>query len=53
MKIVAAEAIASCVSNDEIENGVVVPSIFNDELHKRVAEAVKNEAIKTGVARIK
>ncbi len=53
MKIAAAEAIASCVDEKELEEGTVVPSIFDKNLHNSVAIAVRRAATKTGVARIK
>jgi len=40
MELAAAEAISSCVSADELERGIVVPSVFDPRLVGRVAEAV-------------
>ena len=40
MKQAAAHAIASCVSPAERELGIVIPSMFHPDVHRRVAEAV-------------
>ncbi|MDD2370679.1 MAG: NAD-dependent malic enzyme [Firmicutes bacterium] len=52
MKIAAAEAIASLVSNDELNENYVIPSPFNKDVAKKVAEKVAKAAKDTGVARI-
>jgi len=44
MKIAAAKAIAACA-----EEGELVPSILNDEVHQKVAEAVERAALESGV----
>jgi len=44
MKIAAAKAIAICA-----EEGELVPSILNDEVHQKVAEAVERAALESGV----
>ncbi len=51
MKIAAAEAIASMVSEEDIAKGTITPYAFDPEVAKRVAKAVCDAAIKTGVAR--
>ncbi len=50
MKLAAAEAIASCISPQELSTEYVVPSVFNREVAKRVASAVEAAAVKAGVA---
>jgi len=52
MKIAAAYAIASLVSDEELNEDYIVPEPFNPKVGKTVAEAVANAAIKSGVARI-
>lgn len=51
MKIAAAEAIASMVSEEDIAKGTITPYAFDPEVAKRVAQAVVDAAVKTGVAR--
>jgi malate dehydrogenase (oxaloacetate-decarboxylating) len=51
MKLAAAEAIAGCIAAKELDVEYIVPSVFNPEVARRVAAAVKEAAIKTGVAR--
>jgi malate dehydrogenase (oxaloacetate-decarboxylating) len=51
MKQVAARAIASCIGTRELSPEYIVPSVFNQEVVRRVAEAVRLAAIKAGVAR--
>jgi malate dehydrogenase (oxaloacetate-decarboxylating) len=53
MKQAAARAIAGCISPGELSPEYIVPSVFNREVVKRVAEAVKRAALKAGVARKK
>ena len=52
MKIAAAHAIANSVSDEELNPNYIIPKAFNLEVQKRVAEAVKDDAIKSGVATI-
>lgn len=52
MKIAAAEAIASLVSDEELNPEYVIPAPFDPRVGSTVAEAVKAAAIKTGVNRI-
>lgn len=52
MKIAAAEAIASLVSEDELSADYVIPRPFDERVASTVAEAVKNAAIETNVSRI-
>lgn len=52
MKIAAAHAIANSVSEDELNPNYIIPKAFNLEVQKKVAEAVKDAAIKSGVSTI-
>ncbi len=52
MKIAAAKAIASLVSDEELNPEYVIPAPFDPRVGATVAEAVKEAARKTGVARI-
>jgi len=52
MKIAAAQAIASLVSDDELNPDYVIPAPFDPRVGSTVAEAVKEAAKKSGVARI-
>ena len=51
MKLAAANAIANCISRRELSAEYIVPSVFNRDVVKKVADAVTDAAIKTGVAR--
>jgi malate dehydrogenase (oxaloacetate-decarboxylating) len=51
MKLAAAEAIASVVHPDELNEQYVIPSIFNEKVVERVRLAVIQAAIATDVAR--
>ncbi|MDD4188799.1 MAG: NAD-dependent malic enzyme [Eubacteriales bacterium] len=52
MKIAAAEAIASLVSDDELNADYIIPAPFDKRVAKKVAEKVAEAAVKSGVARI-
>ena len=52
MKIAAAHAIAYSVSDEELNPNYIIPKAFNLDVQKRVAQAVKDAAIKSGVATI-
>ena len=52
MKIAAAKAIASLVSDEELNAEYILPKAFDDRVGKTVAEAVMKAARDTGVARI-
>lgn len=52
IKIAAAYAIANSVSKEELNPNYIIPKAFNLDVQKRVAEAVKEAAIKSGVATI-
>lgn len=53
MKIAAAKAIASLVSDDELAPDYILPQAFDPCVRGAVASAVAEAAIKSGVARIK
>ncbi|HQC55266.1 MAG TPA: NADP-dependent malic enzyme [Clostridia bacterium] len=52
MKIAAAHAIASVVSEDELAADFIMPKAFDKRVAQAVAKAVAEAAIKTGVNRI-
>ena len=52
MKVAAAHAIADSVSDEELNPNYIIPKAFNLDVQKRVAQAVKDAAIKSGVATI-
>ena len=52
MKVAAAKAIASLVSEEELSPEYIIPNAFDERVGKTVSEAVKEAAIKTGVNRI-
>lgn len=52
MKIAAAYAIAGVIDETELNEENIIPNVFNDRVSKEVAKAVKEAAIKSGVARI-
>ncbi|TFE00934.1 NAD(P)-dependent malic enzyme [Jeotgalibacillus salarius] len=53
MKIAAVEAIASLISEDELNEDYVIPAPFDARVAPAVASRVANAAMETGVARIK
>lgn len=52
MKIAAAEAIASIISDDELNEEYIIPDAFDKRVCEYVAAAVSKAARETGVARI-
>lgn len=52
MKIAAAEAIASLVSDEELSADYIIPRPFDKRVGETVAKAVRDAAVKTGVNRI-
>ncbi len=52
MKLAAADAIASLVTDEDIANKTILPSPFDPRVAQTVAEHVKACAIKCGIARI-
>lgn len=53
MKVAAAYAISSSISDEELSPTNIIPKAFDLNVQKKVAEAVKEAAIKSGVATIK
>ena len=51
MKLAAAKAIAGCITDDQLSEEYIVPSVFNRDVARRVARAVAAAARETGVAR--
>jgi malate dehydrogenase (oxaloacetate-decarboxylating) len=51
MKLAAAKAIASVVSEDELNEYYIIPSVFNHDVVEKVSEAVMEAAYESGVAR--
>lgn len=51
MKLAAAKAIASVVTDDELSETYIIPSVFNQKVVERVREAVVKAAHQTNVAR--
>jgi len=52
MKLAAAEAISSLVSDEELSSDYILPAAFDERVGKTVAAAVAKAARKSGVARI-
>ena len=52
MKVAAAMAIASLISDEELKADYIIPSPFDKRVAPAVAQAVKKAAIETGVNRI-
>lgn len=51
MKLAAARAIASVISEKELDKFYIIPSVFNSDIVKLIRENVIRAAIKTGTAR--
>jgi malate dehydrogenase (oxaloacetate-decarboxylating) len=51
MKLAAAQAIASVVTEDELSETYIIPSVFNNKVVEKVRQAVVKAAYQTGVAR--
>jgi malate dehydrogenase (oxaloacetate-decarboxylating) len=51
MKLAAAEAIASVISDEERNKLYIIPSVFNQKVAKLIRDKVVEAAIRTGVAR--
>ncbi|WP_138417543.1 NAD-dependent malic enzyme [Aquibacillus sediminis] len=51
MKLAAAKAIASTISEDELNAEYIIPGVFNDRVVPKIRDAVIETAYKTGVAR--
>jgi malate dehydrogenase (oxaloacetate-decarboxylating) len=44
MLVLAAEAIASCVSSEQLNANFIVPSVFDPNVSQKVAAAVKKSS---------
>jgi len=53
MKLAAATAIASLVSDEELSASYIIPRAFDRRVGSAVAKAVYDTAVKTGIARVK
>ena len=53
MKVAAAKAIASVVTDEELNPEYIIPDVFDPRVADVVAKAVSDEAIRLGIARIK
>lgn len=51
MKLAAANAIAAHIDDNDLSEEYIVPSVFNKRVVRTVSRAVKEAAVKTGVAR--
>jgi malate dehydrogenase (oxaloacetate-decarboxylating) len=51
MKLAAAHAIAGVITDDELDEENIIPTVFNREVSHAVSDAVSREAIRSGVAR--
>ncbi|GMA58215.1 hypothetical protein GCM10025858_27180 [Alicyclobacillus sacchari] len=51
MKLAAAQAIASAIRENELREDYIIPSVFNQAVVQRVADAVAEAARRTDVAR--
>ena len=51
MKLAAAHGIASVVTDDELSEDYIIPSVFNRDVSHAVATAVAHEAERSGIAR--
>ena len=52
MKVAAAYALASVISDDEITADYILPDAFEPSVVESIAKAVAAEAVKNGVSRI-
>ncbi|TVR00720.1 MAG: NAD-dependent malic enzyme [Desulfovibrionales bacterium] len=52
MKLAAAQAIADCVDDEQLRQGIIIPSAFHPGVADAVAERVEQAARDSGVARI-
>jgi malate dehydrogenase (oxaloacetate-decarboxylating) len=50
MKLAAAHAIAAIVTDEELREEYIIPSVFNREVASAVADAVAAEARSSGLA---
>src|SRR5574337_78621 len=50
MNMAAAYAIANTIEEEHLSDDYIIPSVFNEKVHKDVARAVADAALKSGVA---
>ena len=53
MKITAAVAVAGLISDEELNEENIIPGVFDKRVAEAVAKAVREEAVKSGIAQIK
>lgn len=51
MKMVAAKAISDCISPEYLQPGYIIPSVFDTDVVKKVADPVVKAARDSGMAR--
>jgi malate dehydrogenase (oxaloacetate-decarboxylating) len=51
MKLAAAKAIASIVSDEELNEDYIIPSVFNEKVVPAIRKAIIQDAIQSGIAR--
>lgn len=51
MKLAAARAIAEQIDDEDLSEEYIIPSVFNKQVVRQVARAVKDAAVKSGVVR--
>ena len=52
MKLAAAKALAALVSDDELSEKFIIPTVLDERAAKAVAKAVADEAVRAGIAQI-
>lgn len=52
MKLAAANAIAGLVSEEDLQNGIIIPSALNKRVSNDIAQAVYSAAIESGVSKL-
>jgi malate dehydrogenase (oxaloacetate-decarboxylating) len=52
MKVAAAQAIADVITDDELHEDYIIPSVFNPDVAPAVAAETRRVAIEEGLARI-
>ena len=52
MMLAASDAISKLVTEEDLANGIIIPSAFNKGIVESIAKAVADAAVKSGVARI-
>lgn len=51
MKLAAAHSIANCIEEEDLGEEYIVPSVFNKQVVRQVAKAVKKAAFESGAAK--